>query len=55
MSISTFEAKSDRKQWWFKLRRAKHRFLEAGLNMLIGGHSEYKIHPIGHHHFKMKQ
>ena len=35
MSNLTFEAKSDRKQWWFKLRQAKYRFLEAGLNMLI--------------------
>jgi len=35
MSILTFEAKSDRKQWQFKLWQAKHWFLEVGLNMLI--------------------
>jgi len=35
MSILTFEAKNDRKQWRSKLQWAKHRFLEARLNMLI--------------------
>ena len=35
MSILTIEAKSDQKQWCFKLWQSKYRFLEVGLNMLI--------------------
>ena len=36
MSILTFGTKRGHNQWRFKLRRAKYRFPEAGLSMLIG-------------------
>jgi len=32
MSILIFEAKSNRKQWRFKLQQAKYRILEVGKN-----------------------